>query len=237
MNHTLRKALYFLGLTIHRRATIPLGTDPFFDISNHFKGVKMECFFDIGANTGQTISRIKQTYPKSEIYAFEPINETFSKLKRNYGHKSNVHLESFGFGSVEETRIISLAKDSLWNSMKNLAHEGIEGSESVSLKSLDGYLKTKKISKIDFLKIDVEGFEIEVLKGAASSLGRKVIDFVFCEVGVNRNDVHHTPFFDVLEFLTPYGYRLVALYDHSLVNTEAHYANALFFNSNNLSFK
>ncbi len=233
----LKKVIRKTGITVHKTKYIPLGTDPYMDIHNHFKNQKLSCIFDVGANTGQTIHRIKSSIFNPFIYAFEPIKDTFAELHSKFRDDPSVHLENIGFGLEKGELTIGIAKNSLWNSFKNLPNSVSDNlNETVKVETIDNYVTEKKLKKINLLKIDVEGFEVEVLRGAQHALSTNQIDFIFCEVGINNADKHHTPFQEVLNLITPYNFKFVSFYDHSLINSDAHYANALFFNSNTLSF-
>ncbi len=237
MKELVKRTLEQIGLVIHKKQFIPLGIDPFIDIQNHFGQVNPISFFDVGANTGQTIKKIKHRYPNSRIIAFEPISSTYQLLIENYNRIQNVILENLALGADDSSMEIGLAENSLWNSLKNMPHDDSElKNEVIEITTLDNYLLRNEIEHIDFLKIDVEGFEIEVLQGARLALTANKIDFVFCEVGIYKTDSHHTPYDTVADFLGDFGFKFITFYDHSLVDTDAHYANALFFNSNNLSF-
>ncbi|NEN23424.1 FkbM family methyltransferase [Cryomorpha ignava] len=234
----LKSTLQSMGLTVYKTRSISVGNDPFIDIKNHFGNIELSTFFDVGANTGQTVSRIKAEKPTSTIYAFEPIKDTFDKLYAATKHFAKVHLENIGFGAEVGTLTIGIAKNSLWNSFKNLPNvENTISNETVTVETIDNYLSKNDVKRINFLKIDVEGFEIPVLIGAKNTLSSDKIDFIYCEVGINKNDKHHTPFIEVIHLLTEYNFKFVAFYDHSLINTDAHYANALFFNANILTYQ
>jgi len=119
---------------------------------------------DCGANTGLSVIYFKRLFPKSKISAFEPDTEIFTVLKEN--------LHTFGYDDVE------LINKAVWNkngSIKFLASGGVGGriSEDENEQTLEmptSRLRDLLDEEIDFLKIDIEGAEFDVIKDCASKL-------------------------------------------------------------------
>jgi hypothetical protein len=78
---------------------------------------------------------------------------------------------------------------------------------------IDAFSKKNKIERIDFLKIDTEGGDLDVLKGAENMLKSQKIDFVQVEAGMNPDNNHHVPFECLKSFLEKYNYYLFGIYD------------------------
>ncbi|MDQ2976126.1 MAG: FkbM family methyltransferase [Acidobacteriota bacterium] len=120
---------------------------------------------DGGANIGLSVIYFKEIYPQSRIVAFEPDDEVFLALERNVNKR--------GYENVE------LLCRALWSSETSLSfmHEGADGGRIAQL----GDLKNKTVQtvrlrdyldrRVDFLKLDVEGAETEVLVDCADLLG------------------------------------------------------------------
>ena len=126
---------------------------------------KVPKIIDCGANTGLSVIYFKKLYPQSRIIAFEPDTEIFDILKEN--------LHTFGYDDVE------LVNKAVWNengSIKFLASGGVGGRISDDENAQTIEMPTARLSdlldeKIDFLKIDIEGAEYDVIKDCASKLG------------------------------------------------------------------
>ena len=190
-------------------------------------------FFDIGANIGQTTLRIKQFFPNSVVYVFEPINKTFSALKKNVSSKKNVHLFNKAMGNQEGTIEVFHRQDSEWNSLVPTLNKLAEGEgglrETITVTTIDEFVKENSIHKIHLLKTDTEGFEMEVLEGAKRSLENGLIEMIYAEVGFNDTDKQHVYWKRILAFLEPYGFQFLGFYDRALSeNLLPYYANALF---------
>lgn len=128
---------------------------------------------DCGANTGLSIIYFKRLFTHAKITAFEPDSNIFELLQEN--------LNTFGYNDVE------LVNKAIWNengSIKFLASGGVGGriSENESEQTIEMptfRLKDLLDEKIDFLKIDIEGAEFEVIKDCASKL--KNVENLFIE--------------------------------------------------------
>lgn len=120
---------------------------------------------DCGANTGLSVIYFKRLFPQSKITAFEPDTDIFKILQEN--------LHNFGYDDVE------LINKAVWNengSIKFLASGGVGGRISDDENAQTIEMPTARLSdlldeKIDFLKIDIEGAEYDVIKDCASKLG------------------------------------------------------------------
>jgi hypothetical protein len=84
--------------------------------------------------------------------------------------------------------------------------------ETVQIDTIDLYCSRNEIRKIDLLKIDTEGFEIEVLKGAHEMLSQGKVSLIYCEVGFLKQNSRNTYFANLTEYLANYGYYFFGLY-------------------------
>jgi FkbM family methyltransferase len=144
--------------------------------------------FDIGANKGQSIKFFSQIFDKPKIYAFEPSPRIFRILKRFVEHLEGleVSIHQIGIGDKEQTinfyeSILSETstftlpnRDSEYLKRKNRIlfqnSETAFTSISTRVTTIDAFLNENKVEHIDVLKIDVEGFELEVIQGAQQAL-------------------------------------------------------------------
>jgi Methyltransferase FkbM domain len=95
------------------------------------------------------------------------------------------------------------------DSMNNNANAS---EELVTIDTIDNYCGKKNISKIDLLKIDTEGFELNVLKGAKGMMLQKKISFIYCETGFQKQNSRNTFFPELTEYLAGYNYYFFGLY-------------------------
>ena len=193
------------------------GIDPYLDIQFHFKDYNFALFFDIGANIGQTTDDIRNIFPDSEIWAFEPVKKTFEILKVNTNNK-NVNCFQLGFGDKNFETEIFVKKDgsdSRMNSILNEENSNINSveKEKIKIETLDTFCKIHDINKIDYVKIDTEGYDLKVLKGSYELLNDQKISFVEVEVSMNPENTLHVKFEDVKEYMESFDYRVYGIYD------------------------
>ncbi|MBB3188404.1 FkbM family methyltransferase [Microbacter margulisiae] len=134
-----------------------------------------DCFYDIGANIGlYTLYAANIVGIQGTVYAFEPAPSTFSRLEKNIqlNSYSNVILENIGLSNSKEILPFHLSTNGYdaWNSFANLNELNNSNITNVHTITLDEYDETNQIQHIDLMKIDVEGWELNVLKGASKLL-------------------------------------------------------------------
>lgn len=172
------------------------------------------CIFDVGANEGQFLDACRQALKGTDfnIHSFEPLTNTFQILEQRFGNWENASLNRMALGSVEESRLVHFSKKAAGLaslSKRDLDHLQIEidTSEMVEVQTVDGYCSKNRIEKIQLLKIDVEGHELDVMRGASNLFRNHAIDLVMFEFGGTHIDTRLF-FKDYWHFLTGYGFRL-----------------------------
>jgi FkbM family methyltransferase len=156
------------------------------------KHIKIQpiCVFDIGANIGQFAGIAKAVLKDNQysIHCFEPGLYTFNQLKANIKEDKHFYLNNIAMGkNVGTSTLFYEEAGSGLASMtkRNLDHFGIDFSmsESILVDTVDNYCERNQIDKIDLLKMDVEGHELDVLSGAARLLEERRIQSILFEFG------------------------------------------------------
>lgn len=144
---------------------------------------------DVGANVGDFVSDILLTFPEASVLAFEPHPLSAQRLVEHYGGDPRVTIKQVGLGSEPTTLVLYDRGDmrgsshaSLYRSVITDMH-GQETSEvEVVISTLDAEMGTFE-ARIDLLKIDTEGHDLEVLRGARNLLASSKIGVVQFEFG------------------------------------------------------
>lgn len=224
------------GYTVYPTKKLPFGCDSKEDISRISPDLKISVIFDVGANKGQTALEYRQIFPDATIFSFEPVNETFTVLKTTTESNANIFSYNLALGDSNGQEQILVEGTSGSNSILNatrLSPKSDQSLETINLMTLDHFLENcdHPIDHIDLLKIDTEGYEVQVLKGAKSALSAGKILYIFTEVTFRDNDTQHTHFLTLQEILKEYNFNFVGLYDvypYWGGGNSLDYCNALF---------
>jgi FkbM family methyltransferase len=133
--------------------------------------------FDIGANMGEysemIISHCNKLNLNYQLHLFEPQKECFEILKAKFDSNKNVIINNIAISNSTES--ITFFVESSGSSMSSFyKREVFTQSEKIEVSAirLDDYIDQKSVNKVHFLKIDVEGHELEVLKSAQKSFDK-----------------------------------------------------------------
>lgn len=156
----------------------------------HRFGSPPHIIFDVGANRGQFLRLAIGLVGTSEagIHCFEPSSAAFELLHRDFAGRHNVRLNNFALGAEKREAVLYYdAPGSGLASLtqRRLEHLAIDHSERepVMIETVDSYCEGNGIDAITLLKIDVEGHELDVLRGAARMFARRAIGAVSFEFG------------------------------------------------------
>lgn len=166
----------------------------------------------IGAHYGEEVPNYIQSGIK-DIILFEPLRENFEILKRNISHftYANIRKNQVALGNSNKTISMNLSSNGLESSsiLKPKLHLELypditfDRTEEIEMQKLDDY----NCKKCNFINIDVQGYELEVLKGAEETLQH--IDYIYCEV--NESEIYEGNAFihQIDDYLTKYNMKRV----------------------------
>jgi FkbM family methyltransferase len=169
--------------------------------------------FDVGANIGNWTALALENNLNLEIHCFEPSKTTYEILA-SQKFVGSVFLNQIGLGATPgEIPLYIFGEDGEMNSIhqREVFNNANTQTESITLDTLDDYCQRLQIERIDLLKIDVEGYELDVLKGAHEMLKQCRIQRIQFEYGGTYLDAHIL-LKDMFELLTSYGYQLYKVY-------------------------
>lgn len=215
------------------------GWDPWQDISALLEAVLNPVIIDAGAHTGETLTMAKRVFPAASIHCFEPDPDSFRDLSRVAANYRDVHLYQVALGDMSGSfdffRNVESMTSSLLPTAMVAGKTEVGGlmvtreTIAVSVMTLDEFCAEHHIEHIDLLKIDCQGFDLRVLKGAQRMLREYRVALIQCEAIFDPQYTGQGWFHEILGFLTNCDYALCGIY-HPARNLrfEMTFADALF---------
>jgi FkbM family methyltransferase len=174
---------------------------------------------DVGAHHGWFFHCWQDWCPEAIVHAFEPSPAAFDAAVKYYGSHPNVKINQVGIGNCEGTMDLHMMdKSDVSNSFLHPAMEtwtevqfeiGNISRSTVEITTINNYCAKKAISNVYLMKIDVQGFELEVLQGASNILAST--DYIFVEAGIQPFYEGAPAFTDVYSFIVDRGFHLIGM--------------------------
>lgn len=175
-------------------------------------GKNIRVIFDVGANIGSWTNLCAKYHPSANLYSFEPIPETYKALEIIGRDNDKIHTYNIGLGSENKNVEFKFYKESHeLCSQYSFKHEEASKIINVTLKTGDSFMLESNTESIDFLKIDTEGADLDVLKGFLETLKSKKIRIIQFEYG-QINIVSKNLLYDFYQFLESHGYVVGKIY-------------------------
>jgi FkbM family methyltransferase len=153
---------------------------------------------DVGAAIGETAVPMRKRFPNAKVYAIEPNPVQFKKLAKK-GFKHNVWCYNLGISDAQGVKMMTFNPS---HPDAGSLYGGVGVEVPVRVDTLDAFCEFHGIKGVDFLKIDTEGWELNVLKGAAETL--KNTKAIYVEISKN--------WYEVMTLLHDAGFRLADNY-------------------------
>lgn len=158
---------------------------------------------DVGAADGEYALTFLKSFPRATVFCFEPQSASYAILQKKVAAYEN-RTKLFKIGLYNQNKEMKLNLMSYADSSSLLPSppggQSIIGTEIITVRTLDSFTKENGIDHIDFLKVDTEGVDKEVLEGARTTLSK--VDHLFIEISVRKGTSEHD---DIARYLRAAG--------------------------------
>ena len=170
---------------------------------------------DAGANIGVFSLFALHLSPDSKIYAFEPTTKIFNIFQKTIAENNlfnHIHLFNIALGDEDKKVMLMKSQEGLEvgniiaDSNALIKERFFVGSEEISMMTLDKFVQKNNIKKVDFIKIDTEGYEKQIIAGAKEVI-KEFSPVIACSAYHLKNDEIEIPKL-VLSINKKYNYRL-----------------------------
>lgn len=236
---------------ILRRLEYNYTSSPFKYFDRFFtKNDQLICL-DIGASVGHTASHFNNLFPNAKIYAFEPTPDSFKQLQTMHCDNKNINCFQLALSDSEgendfyvsdsfDNNSLFQPNVELYSSLQHKVNDSLKKSKKIKVQTTtleSWYNKNIPNETIDIIKIDTQGAEYKVLKGAEKFLSEKVklISFEVQYINFYHN---MEPFYEIFKLLYDNGFYINDFYAFSklnesqLIESDVIFLNQKYFKEN-----
>lgn len=212
--------------------------------------------FDVGANIGQSLKQFKKLWPFSELHCFEPQERVWNELNNSASQfKNDVFINKFALGeennnskvfynhkeftglsgclkvNLNSNDSISLMEAKKNNEIKTY-REKFNIETVIKMSRGDQYMNSKDIKNINLLKIDVQGYEPQVISGFDNRI--RNIEVILTELNFYDFYEKSLSFYDIEKYLIPNGFRLydISHISKNPMNGRTDWVDIIYLNKN-----
>jgi FkbM family methyltransferase len=225
LKNSINKLLRKFGVELHGLGYLralskgEFNTDELTVMKKIFKNQNI-LIYDIGANRGLMTKRFIDQFPSASIHLFEPYTPFYDALISEFKENNNIKVNCQGIADKEGEQVFNINKSIDTSSFLDSQATGLNSDQQVQTISqvnvpvitVDKYAELYSHKRINVLKLDIQGSELNALNGAKDLLRERKIDLIFCETYFVQQYVHQPLFFDIANFLIKYGYVIQDIY-------------------------
>ena len=197
-----------------------ISTTPSKSIARNLEKFKISGVIDVGANVGQFGLDVRRYGYEKLIVSYEPVQQTFRSLSQTIKKHQPWKAFQLGLGDTESEKFINISGNAGLSSslltmgkvhVGNFPESATIATQKVSISTLDNQLEVLDLDpKNIFLKLDVQGYEAEVLKGAVKSMSR--IPLCYLEVSIVPLYEGEITLLPILNLLSEFGHEVIDVF-------------------------
>jgi len=216
----LRKLVSGIANPVYRNA-LKHGVGASIEHGPVFKDLHFDCILDVGANKGQFALFARSRFPQARLISFEPLPRPAEKFGRVFAKDPDVKLIRAAVSRERGTLVMHVTEhdDSssalgIGKAQRDIFNSREVGKCEVPCGPLGDFIADDDFGQRNLLKIDVQGFELEVLRGAEGLLDRFAA--IYCELSFMELYVGQPLAEEIIDFLTGRGFRSAGTYNMTL---------------------
>tara|TARA_B100002019_G_scaffold286240_1_gene296411 strand:+ start:2136 stop:2924 length:789 start_codon:yes stop_codon:yes gene_type:complete len=238
IKYFVNRLLGKFNLEVKNKHILDISDDPIEIIKRIFSTHKVNTIIDGGASIGDISLKFANYFPKSNVYCFEPYSDFNQFLTKRFKDNERISIFPFALNSTNDQLNLYINNSKGTNSTLPPASEGVliygnqfdnTGVEITEAISLDSWAKQNDIDHIDILKLDVQGTELDVLKGANHLLSNNGIDALLIEINFQNCYRNQSRWDDLISYLMNSGYSLFNFYNFYHYEGKLVQSDAIFF--------
>ncbi len=189
---------------------------------------------DVGVNVGNVLMNMAKICPHAQVVGFEPDAKNFQRAVKNLALNSFTNARIINKGLGDAPAQVKLFKVNKHNAGMNRILDSNEQSNEpdmefdiIDIIRLDDFIDEAGLTRVDLIKIDVEGYELKVLKGAENTL-RKFSPELFIELDDDYLRAQNDSAESLILFLTDLGYEIFRAENKVPVDSKTNYGHQHF---------
>lgn len=201
-------------------------------------GAQVETIVDLGAHVGSAAWAYRRLFPTARIFCFEPFPASFEMLAHNFAQDPSVICTRAAAAAEHGSHTLFVNESTAANSLFESNSEVVRatgltalqnvGSVPVETIKLDDFCAEQEINTVDILKLDIQGGELEALRGAEALLQREAISLIYSEVEFVPFYQGQPLFHDISSHLAKSGFRFLNLFNVRRQNGQMLWGDAIF---------
>lgn len=239
-----KKGFARCGFDIRSQKKLTLSDDPIYIISKILDPLDVKFVIDGGASIGHTSQKFSSLFPYAEIHAFEPFPDFHDALQQKTVVNPKIKFHNLALGNENCSGILNINESKGTNSLFKNSDKAKEiygslmNSEDVievGVTSLDNWIKPLGNQAVDILKLDLQGGELNAIKGAEHILKRGLVKCMICEFMFEPTYMGQPSWIELANIIEGYGLRLFSFYQPYYYNGQLIQADLLFLNQSSIN--